>query len=57
MGVTPIEGKIIENHSRWFGHVQRKPCEAPIRKVEQIILNPDKRGRGRLEKTLMKVVD
>ncbi|PUZ51420.1 hypothetical protein GQ55_6G184400 [Panicum hallii var. hallii] len=34
VGVAPIEEKLIQHRLRWFGHVQRRPPEAP-------------RGRGR----------
>ncbi|RCV26339.1 hypothetical protein SETIT_5G237700v2 [Setaria italica] len=31
LGVAPIEEKLIQHRMRWFGHVQRKPPEAPVR--------------------------
>ena len=36
IGVTPIEEKMRENRLRWFDHVQRRPTDAPIRRVESI---------------------
>ena len=39
-----------ENRLRWFGHVQRKPIEAPVRRIETIIVE-DKRSRERPKKT------
>lgn len=57
VGVALIEGKMIKNHSKWFGYVQKRPQEAPARRVEQIILNPVRRDWGRPKRTLMKVVD
>lgn len=30
VGITPIEEKLAESHLRcWFGHVRRRPTEAP----------------------------
>ncbi|XP_054801848.1 E3 ubiquitin-protein ligase AIRP2-like isoform X2 [Prosopis cineraria] len=55
--VTPIEEKMVENRLRWFGHVQRRPREAPVRRVEHITLSPTKRGRGRPKRTLLIVVE
>jgi hypothetical protein len=31
LGVTPIEEKLVQHYLRWFGHIQRRPVEAPIR--------------------------
>ena len=39
-----------ENRLRWFEHVQRKPIEAPVRRIETIIVE-GKRSRGRPKKT------
>ena len=29
--VAPIEEKLVQHRLRWFGHVQRRPSEAPVR--------------------------
>ena len=39
-----------ENRLRWFGHVQRKTIDSPIRRIESIIVE-GKRSLGRLKKT------
>ena len=36
--VASIEEKMRENRLRWFGHVRRKPTDAPVRRVERIKL-------------------
>ena len=51
LGIAPIEEKLIQHWLRWFGHVQRRPPEAP---VHSGILKHDgniRRGRGRLKLT------
>jgi hypothetical protein len=30
-GVTPIQEKIVQHRLRWFGHIQQRPPEAPVR--------------------------
>jgi hypothetical protein len=47
VGVAPIEEKLIQHRLRWFGHVQRRPPEAPVR--SGILKRADnvKSGRGR----------
>ena len=39
-----------ENRLIWFGHVQRKTFNAPMRRIESIIME-DKRSRRRLRRT------
>ncbi|KAK8930583.1 hypothetical protein KSP39_PZI016080 [Platanthera zijinensis] len=40
-----------EARLRWFGHVQRRPLEAPVRRCESLVTRHVKRGRGRPIKT------
>jgi hypothetical protein len=47
VGVAPIEEKLIQHRLRWFGHVQRRPPEGPVR--SGVLKRGDnvRRGRGR----------
>jgi hypothetical protein len=29
--VAPVEEKLVQHRLRWFGHIQRRPAEAPVR--------------------------
>jgi hypothetical protein len=51
VGVAPIEEKLIQHRLRWFGYVQRRPPEAPVR--SGVLKRGDnvKRGRGRARLT------
>jgi hypothetical protein len=31
LGVAPVEEKLMQHRLRWFGHMQQRPMEAPIR--------------------------
>ena len=56
LGVAPIEEKLIQHRLRWFGHVQRRPPETPVRSG---ILRQDsniKRGRGRPKLTWVEAI-
>ncbi|KAM2067302.1 hypothetical protein ACFX1T_043651 [Malus domestica] len=52
VGVAEIEGKMRENRLRWFGHVQRRPIDAPVRRCDYGTEVQGRRGRGRPRKTL-----
>ncbi|KAM1659569.1 hypothetical protein ACFX2K_002661 [Malus domestica] len=52
VGVAEIEGKMRENRLRWFGHVQRRPTDAPVRRSDYGTEVQGLRGRGRPRKTL-----
>ena len=47
VGVAPIEEKLIQHRLRWFGHVQRRPPEAPVRSRVLKRVDSVKRDRGR----------
>jgi len=44
IGVAFIEEKMRENRLRLFGHVRRRPTDAPVRRVERIKLGQVKRA-------------
>ena len=44
--VAPISAKMRKNRLRWFGYVQRKTFDAPMRRIESIIIE-SKRSRER----------
>jgi hypothetical protein len=31
LGVAPVEEKLVQHRFRWFGHIQQKPAEVPVR--------------------------
>ena len=45
--MAPIEEKLIQHRLRWFGHVQRRPPEAPVRSGVLKRVDSVKRDRGR----------
>ena len=47
VGVAPIEEKLTQHRLRWFGHVQRRPPEAPVRSGVLKRVDKVKKGRGR----------
>ncbi|KAG2593988.1 hypothetical protein PVAP13_5NG596102 [Panicum virgatum] len=47
VGVAPIKEKLTPHRLRWFGHVQRRSPEAPVRNGVLERVDNVKRGRGR----------
>jgi hypothetical protein len=47
LGVAPIEEKLIQHRLRWFGHVQRRPLEAPVHCGVLSQVNNMRKGRER----------
>ena len=47
VGVAPIEEKLVQHRLRWFGHIQRRPSEAPVHSGRIKRADNVKRGRGR----------
>jgi len=56
VGVTPIVEKLIENRLRWFRHVERRPIDVVVRRVDQIEESQVKRSRGRPRKTIRETI-
>jgi len=54
--VAPIGEKMRENYLQCFGHVRRRPIDAPNRQVERIKLVYVKRAQGRPKKTWIEVI-
>jgi hypothetical protein len=56
LGVTPIQENLVQYRLRWFGHIQQRPPEAPVR--SGILSRPEntKRGRGRPRLTWEKAI-
>ena len=47
VGVAPIEEKFVQHRLRWFGHLQRRPPEAPVSSGIISRFISTRRGRGR----------
>jgi hypothetical protein len=45
--VTPAEEKLMQHRLRWFGYIQRRPEEAPIRNGVIRQIDNEKRDRVR----------
>ncbi|XP_050511752.1 uncharacterized protein LOC126887900, partial [Diabrotica virgifera virgifera] len=50
LGVAPIDAKMREHRLRWFGHVQRRDVNHPIRRIAEVQI-PGRSRRGRPKKT------
>jgi len=56
IGVASIEDKMREARLRWFGHIRRRPMDAPVRRGETIVCLNHKRRRGRPRKSWREVI-
>ena len=54
--VAPISEKMREYRLRWYGHVQRRELDEPVRIVEQMVREPYIRNRGSPKRTLDEVI-
>jgi hypothetical protein len=44
--------KMVENRLRWFGHIERRPVDVVVQRVDQMEESQIIRGRGRPRKTM-----
>jgi hypothetical protein len=56
LGVIPVEAKLVQHRLTWFGHIQWRSAEAPIRNGVIRRTGNKKRGRGRPNLTWKKSV-
>ena len=54
--MVSIDEKMRESRLRWFSHVQRRTINAIVRKSELIQVEGTRKGRGRPNITLIKVI-
>ncbi|CAL5393655.1 unnamed protein product [Camellia sinensis] len=47
VGVVPIGDKLRENRLRWFGHIQRRPTEAVVKRCDTVTVDGSVKGNGR----------
>jgi hypothetical protein len=45
---------MVKNRVRWFGHVERRPIDYVVRRVDHMEDSQIPRGRGRPRKTIRK---
>jgi hypothetical protein len=45
--VASIKENLVQHHLRWFGHIQQRPAEAPVRSGIIRRIDNMRRGRGR----------
>ncbi|KAL6536543.1 hypothetical protein OROGR_013115 [Orobanche gracilis] len=55
--VASIEDKMMENRLRWFGHLRRRPVDAPVRRLESWRTINIVKGRCRPKKTWIKLIE
>ncbi|KAK9705104.1 hypothetical protein RND81_07G034100 [Saponaria officinalis] len=55
--VAPIEDKMMENRLKLFGHVRRRPMDAPVRRLETWGTEKVARGKGRPKLTWLRVIE
>ncbi|KAL6564597.1 hypothetical protein OROMI_016047 [Orobanche minor] len=55
--VASIEDKMMENRLRWFGHVRRRPVDAPVRRLESWGTSNIVKGRGKPKRTWIKLIE
>ena len=53
--VAPISEKMRDYRLRWYGHIQRRKLDEPVRIVEQMVREQYIRNKGRTKELLMKL--
>lgn len=56
VGVTPRVLNMVENRLWWFGHIQRRPGDFVMRRVDQMKRRKTTQGRGRPRKIIRKFI-
>jgi len=56
VGGSTYSRKVGKNRLRWFGHVERRPVDAVVRRVDQMEKSQVKRSRGRPRKTTRETI-
>lgn len=54
--MASIEENMMESRLRWFGHVQRRCTDAPVRRCERLARDDFKRGRDRAKQYCGEVI-
>jgi len=52
----PRVEKMMENRLRWFGHIERRPKDFVVRRVDQMEESQTSRGRGRPRKIIIETI-
>jgi len=47
---------MVENRLRWIGHVERRPVDVVVRRVDQMEESQIRRGRERPRKTIKETI-
>ena len=56
VGVASIQAKLRESRLRWYGHVQRRDPNAPVRRCDNLAIERVRRGGGRPKKSWGEVI-
>ena len=55
--VAPIEDKMRENRLWWFGHIQQRHLDVPVRKSDLLTIHDNARGRERPKLTWTGIIE
>ena len=51
IGVASIKDKMRESRLGWYGHIRRRPRDAPVRRCKTIECSDYRRSKGSLKKS------